>query len=114
MLKMSEKVKKVLVVGGGFGGVKVALELCGNKNFDVTLLSNRSMFEYHPTLYRTATGGSSAVSSIELAEIFNSKPVKIIIDDAVKLDRSSKRLETASGERLAYDILVLALGSVTN
>lgn len=114
MLKMSEGVKKVLIVGGGFGGVKTALELCNNHKFEITLVSDRSCFEYHPTLYHTATGGSSVISSIELAEIFKDKPVNIVIGSAKKLNRETKHLTLADGQKFSFDILVLALGSITN
>ena len=54
----------VLIVGGGFGGVKAALELADDDRFLVTLLSNRPDFHYYPTLYHTATGGARAQSHL--------------------------------------------------
>jgi NADH dehydrogenase FAD-containing subunit len=58
------KKQRVLVVGGGFGGVKAALELCDDEHYKVTLLSEDNELRYYPTLYHTATGGSRANSSI--------------------------------------------------
>ena len=51
--------QKILVVGGGFGGIKAALELSkgDNRKFDITLVSDQANFRYYPALYRTATGG---------------------------------------------------------
>jgi NADH:ubiquinone reductase (H+-translocating) len=108
------KVKKVLIVGGGFGGVKTALDLCDHAGFEITLLSDKTSFEYHPTLYHTATGGSRAISEIPLNEILGNKGVNIIAGKAVKLDRDHKFILTQDGEKLGYDILVLSLGAVTN
>jgi len=106
--------QKIVVVGGGFGGVKAALELSEDDRFDITLVSDRECFEYHPTLYHTATGGLTAQSQIPLKTIFANKPVEIIIDKAVKLDRRGKVLTTEGGKTFPYDNIILALGVVTN
>lgn len=110
---MSDK-KLVLVVGGGFGGVKAALELDKDDRFSVTLLSNDSDLRYYPTLYLTATGGKRANSSIPLSRIFANTNVKIVQGTATKLDRETKKIITAEGHELPYDVLILALGTVTN
>ena len=49
---------KVTIVGGGFGGVKTALELAKNKHNRITLISDKEDFQYFPALYGTATGKS--------------------------------------------------------
>lgn len=108
------KKQHVVVVGGGFGGVKSALELAGNPHFQVTLIANKPFFEYYPMMYHTATGGSKVVSSIPLGEIFEGKRIHIVIDTAKKLDRKNKVLKTESGSKIEYDILIMALGNVTN
>jgi NADH dehydrogenase len=104
----------VVIVGGGFGGVKSALELAGHDMFRVTLVSSKPFFEYPPMLYHTATGGSKVVSSIPLGEIFEGKKIEIIIGTASKLDRAKKTIKLDNGTKLEYDILILAMGSVTN
>ena len=104
----------MLIVGGGFGGIKAALDLVKNDAFKVTLLSNRDSFHYHPTLYHTATGGSRQISEIPLSELFKDKPVEIIKATATKLDREHKSVHTKGGKKFSYDILILALGAVTN
>jgi NADH:ubiquinone reductase (H+-translocating) len=105
---------KVLIIGGGFGGVKAALELSDNDSIDITLVSDGPDLRYYPTLYHTATGGKKANSSIPLSAIFENKKVKIIDDKAVKLDRKSRAITTANGESLEYDSLIIGLGVVTN
>ena len=106
--------KRILIIGGGFGGVKAALELAGEREFAVTLVSDQAEFRFYPALFRTATGGSRAASAIPLAEIFKSKPITIEHHKAETLDRDKKTVKLDSGTELAYDVLILALGSVTN
>jgi NADH:ubiquinone reductase (H+-translocating) len=113
MLEM--KKEKVLIVGGGFAGVKAAVELADDNRFAVTLLSENTDFRYFPTLYRTATGGKKANSSISLRNLFAEKPnVHVATGRANTLDRKAKTVTTDSGEVFEYDTLVLALGVVTN
>ncbi len=105
---------KVLIVGGGFAGVKTALELCNDDRFDVTLLSDSPDLRYYPTLYHSATGGTRSNSSIPLSVIFDGKPITLAQGTAAKLIRKDKTLTTDKGRAYEYDTLVLALGVVTN
>jgi len=89
---MTDKKTKVVVLGGGFAGIKAALELSDDSNIDVLLISDQDNFRYYPTLYRTATGGNAAASSIPLLEIFKNKNVKIIKDSVKTVDREAKKL----------------------
>jgi NADH:ubiquinone reductase (H+-translocating) len=107
------KKQKILIVGGGFGGIKTALELADDKRFETILISDRDYFRYYPTLYHMATGGKLAESSINLAEIFDNKPVKVIKDTALSIDREQKILKTKNA-KYDYDVVVLALGVITN
>jgi NADH:quinone reductase (non-electrogenic) len=109
--------QKILVVGGGFGGIKAALELSkGDKNrkFDVTLVSDQANFRYYPALYRTATGGVVGGSSIPLMTILSDKDVKIIQGTAEAIDLKAHTLTLTGGEVLDYEIVILGLGVVTN
>lgn len=106
--------EKVLVVGGGFGGVKAALELAEDSHFEVTLLSDSDELRYYPTLYHTATGGRRANSSIPLSRIFAGKDIELVKATATTLDRKAKLLATSDGKTYGYDVLVIGLGVVTN
>lgn len=105
--------QKVVVVGGGFGGVKAALELSKQKSFDVTLISDREDFYYYPTMYLTATGGSEELSTIPLSQIFADDPVEVMLAKAVSIDPKNKVLTLEKGS-ITYDKIVFALGVVTN
>jgi len=105
----------IVVVGGGFGGVKTALELAHHADkFDITLISERPDFWYFPTLYHTASGGHRAQSSIALKHLVQGKNIRLIEGKLVGLDQASKTLTLADKHQVSYDRLVLALGVVTN
>jgi NADH dehydrogenase len=111
---MAYKKTKVLIIGGGFGGIKCALELADHPGLEITFLSDKDSFRYYPTLYLAATGGRISASNIPLTEIFKDKAVKIHLGTAQRLDRENKSVKTTKGEVFNYDILVVALGVVTN
>ena len=105
---------RIVIIGGGFGGIQTALKLAGDDRFRVTLVTNRPDFHYYPSLYRTATGGRRMISSIPLTEIFEGKSVNIILDEAVSVDREKRIVTTKVNHNIGYEALVLALGVQTN
>jgi NADH dehydrogenase len=110
--KTKDKLMKVVIVGGGFGGVKTALELAEDPTFDITLISERDHFLYYPALYGTATGGSHLESVVPLEQIFHGKKIKIVQASMQGLDIHRKIVATDRGE-FQYDEVVLAIGVVT-
>ncbi len=106
--------RKIVIIGGGFGGVKAALELAKCPEFHITLISAHADFRIYGTLYRVATGGSMKVASVPLTEIFTNKGVELVIDKATKLDRQNCTVSTESGHVLSYHALICALGVTTN
>lgn len=106
--------EKVLILGGGFAGVKAALELCEDDRFKVTLLSDSSELRYYPTLYHSATGSKRSNSSIPLERIFENKKITLAEGTAAKLIRQDKTVTTTNGRAYEYDTLIIALGVVTN
>ncbi|HUA13339.1 MAG TPA: FAD-dependent oxidoreductase, partial [Candidatus Sulfotelmatobacter sp.] len=108
------KIEKVVVVGGGFGGVKTALELANDPRFSVTLLSNDHDMKYYPTIYKEALGVSKANSIIPLVKIFEGSNVNLAYGQAKAVDRKAKTITTVDGTVYTYDCLVLSLGVVTN
>lgn len=103
----------VVIVGGGFGGVKAALELAKCDRVRTTLVSDRNDFRYYPTLYHTATGGLHQQSSIPLNTILPDD-VEFLPGRAENVDRDKKAVRLQGGKTIHYDSLILALGSVTN
>lgn len=105
---------KIVVAGGGFAGVKAALELAEEKDCEVTLISDHSHFRYYPALYQAATGGKRAGSRIRLSNMLAKSPVTFVRATVTQVNRTKKTLVTKDGQKFAYDKLILALGSVTN
>jgi NADH dehydrogenase len=105
---------KVVILGGGFGGIKTALELADDARFEVVLVSDQTNFRYYPALYQTATGSPKDISDIPLAELFKNKPVQLIKARAERLDRAEKVIHTKGAGNIGYNSLVVALGMTTN
>ena len=104
---------QVTIVGGGFGGVRTALELAKDKNMRITLISDREDFQYYPNLYNTATGHSARPSWIPLRQMFeNMTNVTIIKDTINKIEPNTKRIYGSEGI-YSYKTIIFALGSVT-
>ena len=104
---------KVVIVGGGFGGVKAALELSKDKKMQVTLVSDRDHFLFYPALYATATGRSKRESIIPLTKILANTSVKLVQDTVTSID-AARRIVVTSNSQIQYDRIVLALGVVTS
>ncbi len=104
----------IVIVGGGFGGIKAALELAKNKKNRITLISDKTTFQYYPALYSSATGHSHLESWVPLGEIFaGKKNIDVRLDTAEKIDTAKKTISGKSGEVYHYERCILALGSVT-
>lgn len=109
------EIKKIIIVGGGFGGIRCALDLAKQNpnNAKAILISDKPHFEYHAALYRVVTGRSPLEVCIPLREVFEGKEVEVVEDTITKIDLKGRRLEGSSGSRYQFDYLVLTLGSET-
>jgi NADH dehydrogenase len=105
---------RIVIVGGGFGGLKAALELAEDRRFAVTLISDHDDFRVYPALYNVSTGGPKRVASIPLSEIFAGKHVEIIIDSVTAINKAGRSVTTASKKTFEYEAVIFALGVKTN
>lgn len=108
--------KKIVVVGGGFGGVYTARNL--NKLFgnatEITLINKSNYFIFTPLLHEVATGSLTSQSVTEsLLEIFRGTSVRCIEDVVVEIDKENKIVKTKN-QSFAYDFLVMSPGAETN
>ena len=104
----------ITIVGGGFGGVKAALELAKEATNHITLITDKPDFQYYPALYGAATGRSHLESWVPLDKIFaGKKNVDVTIDTIESIDPATKTLQGKSGNSYTYETCVLALGTVT-
>lgn len=102
-----------VVVGGGFGGVKTALELSKRNTGKITLISDEPYFLHHATLYATATGRAKAESVIQLEDIFKNHGNVTVVHDKMKSIDTARRLVVGGKKSYHYDKLVIAIGVVT-
>lgn len=103
----------IVIVGGGFGGIKAALELSRHPWCHVTLISDKDHFLYYPALYKVATGGARKEAVISLYKIFENTAVKVVTDTISDVDEH-RRIVIGQKKQYQYDRLILALGVVTN
>jgi NADH dehydrogenase FAD-containing subunit len=98
---------KVVIVGGGLGGVRAALKLANRKGIDVKLISPQSYFEYHAALYRSATGRSPLEVAIPLKDFFGyAKNVEVIDDTIEDIDSKDQVVVGKSDSRYEYEKLI--------
>lgn len=107
--------KKILIVGGGFAGIRCALDLAKANlpNTKITLVSDKFHFEYHAALYRVVTGRSPLEVCIAIPEILKNTNVEFIEDKITQIDLNKKVLCGESACDYSYDYLVLAVGAET-
>lgn len=105
---------KFTIVGGGFAGVKLALELAKNDKNKITIITDRDTFQYYPTLYNSATGRSRDESWMSLGVIFGTYDnVHVVLDQIIGIDDENRQVIGLSEERYDYSTLVIAVGMVT-
>jgi NADH dehydrogenase len=106
---------KVLIVGAGFAGLRLARKLNNKPGIEVLLIDKFNYHQFQPLFYQVATAALDASNiSFPLRKAFQkSKNVRIRIEEVQRVIPEQKILVTAS-EQLNYDILVLALGADTN
>lgn len=108
------KKKKVIVVGGGFAGIKLVRNL-DERLFDILLIDKINHHQFQPLFYQVATSQIEPSSiSFPLRNIFKrNKNVHIRLAEVLRVDRSNNKIITTIGE-FDYDYLVLAIGCTTN
>jgi NADH dehydrogenase len=104
---------RILILGGGFGGLFTALELAGSG--DVTLVTDADHFLFTPMLYEYLSGEVEAWHIAPSYDELLDDSVQCIQDAVTGVDLTAQTVSLAKrGEALSYDMLVLALGGVTN
>jgi NADH dehydrogenase len=113
---------RVLILGGGFGGLYTALrferELKRDESLEVTLVNRENFFLFTPMLHEVAA------SDVEITDIVSPirkllRRVKFVEGDVESIDLAARRVVVSHGaehheHELPFDHLILALGAVTN
>ena len=117
--------KRILILGGGFGGVYAALRLqrllaakLAKREAEITLVSRDNFFLFTPMLHEVAA------SDLEITNVVNPlrkllQRTQVVVGQASRIDLANQKVSIERGQKkqsheLAYDHLVLALGSHTN
>ena len=109
---MTTSQTRVVIIGGGIGGLFTALELAGEAQ--ITLVSDEDHFLFTPMLYEYLSG---EVEEWHIAPKYNEildERITFIQGEVSEIDLQNRRVSIDQGEQLAYDILVLGVGGVTN
>lgn len=102
---------RVVIIGGGFGGLEAAKAL-RKTNVRVTVLDRQNHHLFQPLLYQVAT---AALSPADIAEplrhiLRHQDNTEVILGEALRIDVDQKKVITADGD-IAYDFLIVATGA---
>jgi len=106
--------KRVVIIGGGFGGLKVATML-DPRHFQIVLLDKRNYHQFQPLFYQVATSGlEPSTISFPFRKVLQKKEdLHFRLCTALHVDTDLNCVETSIG-RVRYDYLVVATGCDTN
>ncbi len=105
-------IRKVVVVGAGFGGLAVTKALA-KAPVEITLLDRQNYHLFQPLLYQVAT---AALTPAEIAApirgvLRRQKNVTVFMDEVCAVDTAARSVATKAGRHIPYDALVLATGA---
>jgi NADH:ubiquinone reductase (H+-translocating) len=106
---------KLVIIGGGFGGLRLARELSNRAGFDITLLDRFNYHQFQPLFYQVATAGLDPSNiSFPLRKVFhNSKNVRFCMATVSEIVHTQNKVVTDIGD-FEYDKLIIATGADTN
>lgn len=106
--------KRIIIIGGGFAGLKLARKLAKTK-FQVVLIDKNNYHQFQPLFYQVATAGlEPSAISFPFRRIFQKKPnVHFRLAALEEVDHQNKIIRTNIGQ-LKYDYLLLCTGAKTN
>jgi len=104
---------RVVVVGGGFGGLYAARQLARDERVELTLVDRRNFHLFQPLLYQVATGalGPSEIAQPLRAIFRRRRNTRIVLGMAVNLDPEAREVSLSDGGTVPYDTLIVATGA---
>lgn len=104
--------KKVLIIGGGFGGINTAKGL-KKADCDVLLVDKTNHHLFQPLLYEVASAAlSPADIAIPIREILrHQENARVIMGNVNAIDKEQKQIQLSNGDRYGFDYLVIATGA---
>jgi NADH dehydrogenase len=106
---------KVIILGGGFGGLAAAQKL-KNAPVDVILIDRRNFHLFQPLMYQVATGSLSPgeIAAPLRGVLSRHKNVQVLLGEATEVDPDAKKVTLRDGGIFEYDTLIVATGSQTS
>ena len=106
---------KLIIIGGGFGGLRLARRLSNKPGFEITLIDRFNYHQFQPLFYQVATAGLDASNiSFPLRKVFHrSRNIRFRMAEVQQIRTEQKKLVTNIGV-FDYDALVIATGADTN
>jgi NADH dehydrogenase len=107
-----KSIPRVVIIGGGFGGLNAALGLADSSAL-VTLIDKKNFHTFQPLLYQVAL---AVLSPADIAQPIRSilrdhKNIDVLMDEVVEIDTGQRRVKAKSGTMIEYDYLILATGA---
>jgi NADH dehydrogenase len=108
----AEKQPQIVIIGGGFAGLRAAKEL-GNKPFNVTLIDRKNHHTFQPLLYQVATAVLSPgeIASPIRRALHRYKNVEVVLGEVVDFDKETQLVKLSDGSEIPFDYLIVAAGA---
>ncbi|HEV3384017.1 MAG TPA: NAD(P)/FAD-dependent oxidoreductase [Gemmata sp.] len=108
----TEAKHKVVIVGGGFGGLLAAQGL-NKRPVDVTLIDRRNFHLFQPLLYQVATGGLSPANiAAPLRSVLRKqRNTRVVLGEVTGFETEKRLVHLLDGSSIQFDTLILATGS---
>jgi NADH dehydrogenase len=108
-----DPITRVVIVGGGFGGLSAARVLRNRPDVQVTLLDRRNHHVFQPLLYQVATATLSAgdVAAPIRWILRRARNVRVLLGEAARVDVTRRQVELVDGAALEYDYVIVATGA---
>lgn len=109
--------KEVVIIGGGYGGLRAAEHLCKNENLHITIIDKNPYHYMQTEAYGFIAGrfdmADVAINIPAFTEGLSDR-VSFVLDTVTSLDEIAKEIALASGDTLSFDYLIIAVGARTN
>src|SRR5215831_16946984 len=112
---MPDKPHRVVILGGGFGGLLAAQKL-KRAPVEVKLIDRRNFHLFQPLMYQVATGSLSPgeIAAPLRSVLRKQKNTEVLLGEAADIDPANNRIKLKDGAEFEYDSLIVGTGSQTS